>query len=92
MSEKRKIRLAIGASGNGSCLDTVIKAHQRSNYDFEPVVAFSERPGCTAMEKADTAGIPVVEMAVPKYDPEEPLVGTTEQERAFLSTSMTAFP
>ncbi|RMF55507.1 hypothetical protein D6745_01890 [Candidatus Woesearchaeota archaeon] len=84
MRHKRKIRLAIGASGTGSCLEAVIKAHQTSIYDFEPVVAFTEKTGCKAMEKADAAGIPVVEVEIPEYDPDNSLVGITQQEKEFL--------
>ena len=55
---KRKCRLAIFASGNGTNLEALLKALCGGRVRAECVLAFSDRPGARALTRARRFGVP----------------------------------
>jgi phosphoribosylglycinamide formyltransferase-1 len=57
---RKRLRVCVGADGSGTCFQSVIDG---SNfYDFDVVAAYTNNPGCFAMERAARHGIPKIEI------------------------------
>lgn len=62
----KRLRLAVGADGNGSCFQAVLNGTLVHD-TFEVSVAYTNIPGCYAMERARLNGIPIVELDPKKF-------------------------
>jgi len=60
-------RLVVLASGSGSTLQAVLDAAAGPDFPAEVVAAGTDRPGCPAMARAESAGIPTFSLALPDY-------------------------
>jgi folate-dependent phosphoribosylglycinamide formyltransferase PurN len=58
----KKLRLAIGADGGGTCFQSVLDNAKADNYDFEVACLFTAVPGCGAIGRAQKENIPVIEV------------------------------
>ncbi|GAB5535193.1 MAG: phosphoribosylglycinamide formyltransferase [Rubricoccaceae bacterium] len=68
------MRLAFFASGGGSNVQAILDAIDTHQLDAEPVLLISDRPGCGALSRASTRGLPTVVMP-PKDYPDESAFG-----------------
>ncbi|GMA50307.1 phosphoribosylglycinamide formyltransferase [Alicyclobacillus contaminans] len=67
-TEKKRCRLAVFASGSGSNLQALLdyeRAH--SDWPAEIVLVVSDKPACTALERARAAGVPTFAVDVKTY-------------------------
>ena len=55
-----RLRVAVGADGGGTCFQSVL---DNSNFfNFDAVVAYTNVPGCKAMDRARGHGVPAIEL------------------------------
>lgn len=80
--ERRKIRLAVLASGRGTNLQAIIDACERGQIDAEVAVVISDNPGAYALERARKHGIEALHIP----PGERPATLEPEREREYIET------
>ena len=70
------MRLAFFASGGGSNVQAIFDAIDARQLDAKPLLLISDRPGCGALSRADTRGIPTA-VIPPRDYPDEHAFGST---------------
>ncbi|MBT5021982.1 hypothetical protein HON01_04100, partial [Candidatus Woesearchaeota archaeon] len=78
-----KLKLAVGASGSGTCLQSVIDNSFKPDFDFEVVCVFSDEPECFALGRAKNHNIPTLSVPVQKITSSN-LESTKRKERKLL--------
>jgi len=67
-----KLRIAVAASGSGTCFQSVLDNIKEGRLDAEVVQLITDKPDCKAVERAKKYRIPVTAVEVPKIKIKHP--------------------